>query len=141
MKTFPNWRAVGAAMRWARQQHAQVDTLTSDWLTDTRWRLGGIDVRVGRTDIAEGNDLRISGDGLDIWIDQVDVARALRVLAALDLIPAHLADARDERYGRCQKCGRVARWWDDGPGFEPRWVHINPVAVSGPAAHRAEVAE
>jgi hypothetical protein len=40
----------------------------------------------------------------------------------VDLIPAHLADGEDERYGRCVTCGRVARWWNDP--LRPCWVHV-----------------
>lgn len=137
----PNWRAAARAMRWARKQGAQVDTLTSGRLTDTRWRHNGVDVRIGRTDVSDFNDLRISGDGIDIWLDRIDVALALRALAALGLIPDELVPPRDERYRRCVKCDRIARRWDDGPGSEPHWVHIQPTAVAGPNAHRVEVAE
>jgi hypothetical protein len=50
-----------------------------------------------------------------------------------------LTEIKGERYGKCLTCGRLARWWDDE--LAARWVHIHPWAVTGPAAHRAEVAD
>lgn len=53
--------------------------------------------------------------------------------------PPQISDLTEERYGTCRVCGRKARWWNDK--LAPRWVHVKPGAVTGPAAHRAEVAE
>jgi hypothetical protein len=138
---FPGWRAAARAMRWARQQPGiTADSLKFGALTDSRWRGNGYDVRIGRSALQGVAQLRISAPSVDVWINAIDTAEALRMLAALKLIPDEMAEVHDERYGRCETCGRIARWWDD-PGFEPRWVHINPTAVSGPRAHRAQISD
>lgn len=149
-----NWRNLGRAMRWARQQEGVTAPRTAldnrrdapaveltwqreDGLTVSLWRL-----RSNRLlpDLSINFPDRPDGSGKVSGIDGVDSAtEALRVLAALELIPVEIAYAADERYGRCQACGRMARWWADLD--TPSWVHIQPWAVTGPAAHRAEVAE
>jgi hypothetical protein len=147
VKTFSHWRAVGRAMRWARQQpHIQADSTTIVDLakvTDNRWRSVPNGTRVvarhavgyDRTDVEVGRkDLDLTFFGV------ADAAEVLRVLAALKLIPADIAYAADERYGRCVKCGRLAQWWHDSPFF-PRWVHVPPLSAARPGVHRAEVAD
>jgi hypothetical protein len=146
VKTFPYWRAVGAAMRWARQQpHIQADSSTIADLamvTDNRWRSvpNGTRVVARHAPGYDRTDVEVGRKDLDLtFFGVADAAELLRVLAALGLIPAHLAAGSDERYGRCETCGRLARWWDDP--LVARWVHVQPGAVTGPAAHRAVVAE
>jgi hypothetical protein len=51
--------------------------------------------------------------------------------------PLQIGEPTEERYGKCLKCGRGARWWNDE--LAARWVHVQPWAVTGPAAHLAEV--
>lgn len=148
-----NWRNVGRAMRWARQQEGvtgprTVEENTRNWnLVELTWtHQDGRSVEISWTKGAPevwvevkrkprpGRPANIAG-----LVDVDNAATVLRVLAALDLIPDHLANGEDERYGRCVKCGRLARWWDDQ--LTARWVHVQPGAVTGPAAHMAEVAE
>jgi hypothetical protein len=52
--------------------------------------------------------------------------------------PLQISDLTEERSGTCRVCGRTVRWWNDK--LAPRWVHVQPGAVTGPAAHMAEVA-
>jgi hypothetical protein len=54
--------------------------------------------------------------------------------------PLDIGIQTEERYGTCSVCGRTVRWWDDRNPWVPRWVHIQPWAVTGPHAHRAVVA-
>lgn len=53
--------------------------------------------------------------------------------------PLQISDLTEQRYGICAVCGRTVRWWDDE--LAARWVHIQPIAVTGPAAHLAGVAD
>lgn len=53
--------------------------------------------------------------------------------------PLQISNVTEKRYGTCRICGRTARWWSDE--LASRWVHVQPMAVTGPNAHRAEVAE
>ena len=139
MRIFPGWRAVGRAMLDARRREGVTVTRDPDAWHGYEWDRDSADtvsVHTGQrgcslmVDLAGGRHLEAGG---------MDAATALRVLAALDLIPDQLAAGPDERYGRCQVCGRVARLWNDFA--EPRWVHIQPWAVTGPHAHRAVIAE
>ncbi|GIE35937.1 hypothetical protein Ait01nite_089820 [Actinoplanes italicus] len=143
MKAIPCWRAIGAAMRWARQQKDVRRSVIRDdetgRLIEMAWD------RDGYTDLVAiawtpdgGPHLYVNlDDQRHLQAEEFDAATTLRVLAAMGLIPAHLVELLDERYGRCAKCDRLARWWNDK--LAPRWVHAQPWAVTGPAAHMAEV--
>jgi hypothetical protein len=52
--------------------------------------------------------------------------------------PLQIGEPTEELYGTCSVCGRTARWWNDK--LAARWVHVQPMAVTGPNAHRAVVA-
>lgn len=52
--------------------------------------------------------------------------------------PLRISDLTEERHDTCAVCGRTVRWWNDE--LAARWVHVKPLAVTGPAAHLAEVA-
>ena len=145
MKTFPHWRAAGRVMLDARRRGIKRtrhrEPLALDHVATTlEWRRpDGHSVLVSLMSHCELFDVRAGGPVKDCYMsDWDDAGEVLRILAALDLIPAHLAEGPDERYGRCATCGRVARWWSYLG--QPRWVHIQPWAVTGPAPHRAEVA-
>jgi hypothetical protein len=62
------------------------------------------------------------------------------LLARLDVAesapPPVWQQIEGERYGKCLKCGRLARWWDDP--IRPSWVHVQPWAVTN--SHVPEVA-
>lgn len=153
MRIFPNWRAVGRAMLDARRREGVTGPLTAQensrtwdrteltWThedgrsVEIHWTKGHPEVWLDvKRKPQRGRPANMAG-----LIDIADAATVLRVLAALGLVPNHIAYAADERYGRCEVCGRVARWWNDK--LAPRWVHVKPGAVTGPAAHMAEVAE
>lgn len=51
--------------------------------------------------------------------------------------PLQISDLTEERYDTCVVCDRTVRWWNDQ--LAARWVHVQPWAVTGPAAHLAEV--
>ena len=142
MRIFSGWRAVGKAMLEARRRKVSHAAYAGGLAhtTENRWHLDNVVVSANRlTDHPEKVDVEIrTGDTHVTMWPAPDAATVLRVLAALDLIPAHLAAAEDERYGRCVKCGKLARWWNDR--LAARWVHVQPWAVTGPAAHLAEVA-
>lgn len=142
-----NWRNLGRAMLDARRREGvtvqrekmQVGAV----LMHVRTYRGPADALVQVKHFQQA----VSFETFSGWTGSANVSpnsagEALRVLAALDLIPQHFAAAAiaaDERYGRCQVCGRLARLWADLD--TPRWVHIQPWAVTGPHAHRAEVAD
>ncbi|HEX5772222.1 MAG TPA: hypothetical protein VFY11_14780 [Nocardioidaceae bacterium] len=142
MKIFPNWRAVGRAMLDARRREGVTVTRYPDAWHGYEWDRNSADtvsVHTGQrgcslmVDLAGGRHLEAGG---------MDAATVLRVLAALDLIPDHLAYAADERYGRCGRCGRLAQWWPAEAGSPARWVHVSPrLASDGLGYHRPEVAE
>ncbi|GIE30131.1 hypothetical protein Ait01nite_031760 [Actinoplanes italicus] len=154
MKTFPHWRAVGRAMLDARRREGVTAPRTvldnrrgapaveltwerEDGLTVGLWRLrsgrSGPDLGVRYPDRADGTNLFAGMDSID------DAGQVLRVLAALELIPADIAYAADERYGRCVKCGRLAQWWPAEAGADDRWVHDVRLRFDG-NPHEAEVA-
>jgi hypothetical protein len=146
---FANWRNVGRAMLDARRREGVTAPLTA--LDNERrrvvildWRRDGINVRVAwrrgeqmpidiGVNFPERDDETAPFAGMDS-ID--DAGQALRVLAALDLIPAHLAYAADERYGKCQRCGRLAQWVPQAGPFAARWCHLDPTRPY----HKPEVA-
>lgn len=153
MKLIPNWRNVGRAMLDARRREGITAPRTV--LDNERrrvvildWRRDGINVRIAwrrgedmPLDIGVNFPERDNETAPFVGMDSTDNAtQALRVLAALDLIPAHIATAADERYGRCETCGRLAQWWHDSP-FYPRWVHVPPMSAAQAGVHRAEVAD
>jgi hypothetical protein len=127
VKTFAHWRVVGAAMRWARQQEGvERCVFTEDGIVEQTWMrdeqadevtLGGLGTLAHSLtiDLADGRHLEA------VHLPAVDI---LRVLAALDLIPARLAYAADERYGKCQRCGRLAQWWPAEAEAGERWTHV-----------------
>lgn len=138
MKLFPHWRAVGRAMLDARRREGvtvDVTTVTGYYLTDVtenRWRsaLATVEVRPG-----EGGTYvdihRIDYAAVNFWPVR-DAAEVLRVLAALELIPADIAYAADERYGRCEKCGLLAQWVPPSDDLFPgRWVHVKRLRFDG----------
>lgn len=98
MNTFTGWRAAGQAMRWARLQDGVRIDITGGGLEgeliENRWRLGGhVSVSVEHMNGVPhgvGFTARVE-DGL-VELGLYDgVGPALRVLVALDLIPADLA--------------------------------------------------
>lgn len=96
MMTFDGWRAVGRAMRWARQQDGVTVTHDGDAWFGHEWDRNSMDVvRLGGRGNRQGYGVMVSlADGRHVESAGLDAATALRVLAALDLIPAELADPR-----------------------------------------------
>ena len=100
MKTFPNWRMVGRAMRWAREQDGVTYERTNaddpwagpirhhKWAgSDDRAVLVTCNPALAEVWISAGTSERYAS--LTNWIDG---QAALRVLVALDLIDEGLAD-------------------------------------------------
>jgi len=122
-RIFPGWREVGRAMRWARQQDGVTfdrTTMRNVWHfdlppsihVDHRWRGGdGREVLVSHSSILKSVDVSV-GDGRNGWDSTYndDAAQVLRVLVALDLIPAELAEAPkvEAARSRCRHCGRTS---------------------------------
>jgi len=141
MRTFPGWRQVGRVMRWARQQDGVTHTVEPDAWHGHEWDRNSADiVRAGNrggtgfgfiVDLADGRVVSTAG---------LNAAEALGVLAALDLIPAELAEVRDERYGRCLTCGGVLFWRPESCDLPGRWRHLDKRAYRDFGVHRAEVA-
>jgi hypothetical protein len=142
VKTFSNWRNVGRAMRWARQQEGVIQGPATFGQPFGReyvwgWYADGQTVRVHIT-WGIGYAVTLHGPRLASITQGVKPAQVLRILAALELIPADIAYAADERYGRCVRCGLLAEWWAAEAGAEDRWVHAEPWLVTD--HHQAEVA-
>jgi hypothetical protein len=160
VKTFPMWRAVGRAMLDARRREGvtaprvALDEHRGRYYTALIWKLadertvelwwrhsgrGRVDLAVKYPEKAPGESTPFTG------MDNIEsAATALRVLAALDLIPVDIAYAADERYGKCEVpgCRRIARWWRPEGGAAGRWVHHPPrPALPGRNTHQAVVAE
>lgn len=151
MITFPNWRNVGLAMRWARQQaHIQADATTMTSIvkvTDNRWRSvpNGTRVMARHAVGYDRTDVEVGRKDLDLtFFGVADAAEVLRVLAALGLIPNEIAYAAEERYGRCAKCDQLVRWSPPSGDLWPgRWFHVHDrdEQFTDYADHLAEVAE
>lgn len=139
MKTFSHWRNVGRAMLDARRREGvTVERPKRVGMVLIRTYRGPQDAVVQVKHYHQSAWFKTySGVTGSTSVDPNSAAEALRVLAALDLIPADIAYAADERYGRCVRCGRLARWWDDELGA--RWVHVDVMAAFRDS-HRAEVA-
>jgi hypothetical protein len=146
VKTFAHWRAVGRAMLDARRREGVTVTLK-------RYQHGYGSYRMftwngpDRQRVTVGsvlNDLHVTAIFGDRHCDlDADAATVLRVLAALELIHADIAYAADERYGRCEKCGRLAQWWPAEACSPARWVHVygNDERFVDYANHQPVVAE
>ncbi|WP_328465472.1 hypothetical protein OHA21_43675 [Actinoplanes sp. NBC_00393] len=141
MKTFPGWRAVGRAMRWARRERAIFTLITEGArFEETSWRRGGAFAVLTATG-GDQLDLIVNlAHGGQVDMSDLDAAESLRVLAALDLIPADLAQVRDERYARCTVCGRTVTWAPGHGMWQARWVHVDQHAWMAGTGHVAEVA-
>jgi hypothetical protein len=135
MKTFANWRAVGRAMLEARRRGGVVAdakaTVGLAVVIENRWRFldRAVITMVTATHAVgyDRTDVEISRRDVKMTFYAVsDAAELLRVLAALGLIPAHIAYAADERYRRCEICGRVAQWAPPAGPFAERWCHLDP---------------
>lgn len=134
MKIFNHWRNVGRAMLDARRREGVTHTRTimldslDEVSIDHLWsRTDGTSVWITWITSRELVDIRAGGAVSECALSDWDnAAQALRVLAALDLIPAHLAYGDDERYGRCEVCGELAQWVASVGPFADRWCHLNP---------------
>jgi hypothetical protein len=96
MRTFPGWREVGRAMRWARQQDGvTVERLRDDETGRISWLWHGRNGLITADYFPASDPAETTIETGDTYIDRArfeDGATALRVLAALDLIPAELAE-------------------------------------------------
>ena len=98
MKIFQGWREVGRAMRWARQQDGvdvKRDRIETTGQLLFAWYAGNrTAVYVSFFPASDPADVAFEVPGAYISRSTFDdAATALRVLAALDLIPAELAEA------------------------------------------------
>jgi hypothetical protein len=145
VKTFPHWRNVGRAMRWARRQEGLQGPEIFDRPFGRRYLWGWFsDGQTVSVNVTWGIGFAVKLRGpRSMELDGRNAAETLRVLAALDLIPADIAYAADERYGRCEvpKCGLLAKWCPAEAGAKGRWVHAEPWLVMGPNAHQPAIAE
>lgn len=142
MITFRNWRAVGRAMRWARQQEGvKVKPPTRGILIRSRIYRGPADAIVQVNTIPGSTWFKTyTGVTASTNVNPENAAEALRVLAALELIPAEIAHAPEERYGRCKRCDRLAQWSPPSELWPGRWFHVKRVRFDQDP-HPAEVAE
>lgn len=97
MNTFPGWRAVGRAMRWARQQDG-IGYATRERSFGRHhvwgWRANGQTIEIR---ITWGISTELHGRGpIRFMFEELTATQALRVLAALDLLPAELAAERTD---------------------------------------------
>jgi hypothetical protein len=123
MKTFPHWRNVGRAMLDARRQEGvTVERVRVPGARYHVWARGDTKVTVDHTEHSAGFAFEDPNSQFEQF--HADAAEALRVLAALELIPADIAYAADERYGRCERCGLLAQWWPAEAEAGERWVHV-----------------
>jgi hypothetical protein len=127
MVIFPHWRAVGRAMLQARRREGVTverdNKIVGCVLMRYHTYRGPADALVVVKHFEQSTTFdTYSGVTGSANVYPNSAAEALRLLAALDLIPAHLAEGPDERYGRCVKCGRLTRRWDDFG--TTRWVHV-----------------
>jgi hypothetical protein len=127
MRTFDGWRAVGRAMRWARQQPDVAFSRTHrDRPVRLRW--DGDFNRSVLVKLYNARNITVElGTEDSPWnaVGEFDAPTLLRILAALDLIPAELAEP-SPRYGRCTRCGRIAEWAEPTRQFAGRWCHLRP---------------
>ncbi len=138
MKLIPNWRNVGRAMLDARRREGVT--------VERPKRVGMVLIRAYRG--PQDAVVQVKHYHQSAWfktysgvtgatsVDPNSAAEALRVLAALDLIPADIAYAADERYGRCVQCDELAQWVPAEGQFAARWCHRDPTRPY----HKPEVA-
>lgn len=143
MKLVPNWRNVGRAMLDARRQDGVTVTLKRYQHGYGSYRMftwnGPDRQRVTVGSVLNSEHLTAIAGDRHCDLD-ADAATVLRVLAALELIPADIAYAADERYGRCERCGLLAQWWPAEAEAGERWVHVTRLRFDlNP--HPAEVAD
>jgi hypothetical protein len=119
---WSGWRAAARAMRWARRQPGiTADSLKFGALTDNRWRGNGYDVRIGRSALQGVAQLRISAPSVDVWINAIDTAEALRMLAALQLIPDELTmEVPRQRVCHIAVCDDCGTEYENGD-YTPHW--------------------
>ncbi|WIM97809.1 hypothetical protein ACTOB_001363 [Actinoplanes oblitus] len=131
MKIFPDWRAVGRAMRWARKQddvrRSAIRDDQTGRLVEIAWDRAAYTDLVAHTWTPDGGPhLYVNlQDGRHVEAEELDALTTLRFLAHLDLIPVELAEP-SKRYGRCVECGRVAEWVEPTAQFAGRWCHLRP---------------
>jgi hypothetical protein len=141
VRTYPHWRAVGRALMAARKKVGKDgfertwDERGGEWLFT--WSHENTLVTLSFEPGDDTYRLGVDTDGM--WLTDGYFGGAqdtLRVLAALGLVDNGIAYAADQRYRKCTRCDRLARWWEDQMG--PRWVHVTPPV--GKLAHPVEVA-
>ena len=123
MKTFTGWRAVGRVMRWARQQGIYREVHTDGGaLSEMVWILNderGVTVMPSLREGVQVDVSRKPEPGRPHWmgglIDATSASTILRFLAALDVIPAELAEVHDERPVRCAWCHRLGHAAEQHP--------------------------
>jgi hypothetical protein len=128
MRIFPGWRSVGRAMLEARRREGvTVERPKRVGMVSIRTYRGPADAVVQVKHYHQAAWFKtFSGITGATSVDPNHAAEALRVLAALDLIPADIAYAADERYGKCTRCGRLAQWVPQAGPFAARWCHLDP---------------
>lgn len=98
MKTFSHWRAVGRAMRWARRQEGvRCSAIVKQGRVEVTWLRGTSADRVtlgGAGTLAHSLVIDLA-DGRYLEAVRLPAADLLRVLAALELIPADIAYAAE----------------------------------------------
>jgi hypothetical protein len=125
-------------MRWARQQEGVTVTRRRVLGRLVRWDRGASYVSI--RPLPDDVHVRAGHSTAAIGLGTTDAAQVLRVLAALDLIPADIAYAADERYGKCLRCDRLAQWVPPTDDLFPsRWVHVKRLRFDG-QPHMPDVA-
>ena len=145
MMLFANLRNVALAMREARTRVGEDGfTRVRDEFSDERVFTWVTDSMIVILAFEDGDDAyRLGVDGEGLWLtDGFFGEDTLRVLAALGLVANEIAYAADERYGKCKRCKRLARWWPAEAHASARWVHqmTDDERFINYPAHLAEVA-
>lgn len=143
MIPFPGWRNVGLTMRALRQQEGVQGPAIKNHPFGRSYSWGWPKTgQVVTVTVTWGIAYSITSRGpLDFRLNNPTSQHALRVLAALELIPANIAYAAEERYGRCK---RLTEWSPPAGDLWPgRWFHVHDrdEQFTGFADHLAEVAE
>lgn len=111
MNTFPSWRDVGQAMRWARKQHGaalyhHVRSHDFHKVRANEWAVGDVHAIVEHSPGWSAVNMTVSGPDVHLEMNSDDVRSILSVLASVELLPVTFSSGYRAGAGIGYKRGR-----------------------------------